>query len=46
MLSVGTSNDAGDCAVGGRQDEVSVVVGGAFESGWCHTMVRSRLLGI
>ena len=36
MLSAGTSGGAGDLGVGGRHGGVSVVVGGAFECGWCH----------
>ena len=35
-----------DSGVGGRHNGVSVVVGGSFERGWCHTTFRSQWLGI
>ena len=41
MTENGEENDgAGDCGVGGINSGVSVVVGGSFERGWCHTVFR------
>ena len=44
--SAGTSNNAGYREVGGRHSGVSVVVGGDFKHGWCHTKFRIQCLGI
>ena len=38
----GGNDDARDCRVGGRHGGASVVVGGAFDLGWYHTMFRSQ----
>ena len=47
MTENGEENDyARDLRVGGRHSGVSVVMGGDFERGWCHTSFKSWRLGI